>query len=131
FTSIFGGPNQWSVANGKLTRLFETDQYARAVEFARDLWTAGLYEPGAAGYNTLSARQAFIARKGVFRWDGNTADIYRSRGVGASQNEASTLQPPPAIRLLTPFPAQDGGKPSYPMYHGSFGMIVLKKTSED
>lgn len=132
FTSMFGGPNQWRLgSDGSLSRLFETDEFRQAIEYATGLWAAGLYEPGAPGYNTLSARQAFIARKGVFRWDGNTSDIYRSRGVGASSNEASGLQPPPAIRLLTPFPAQDGGKPTYPMYHGSFGMIVLKKTSED
>jgi putative aldouronate transport system substrate-binding protein len=131
FTSIFGAPNQWSLSNGKLTRLFETDQYRRAVEFARDLWVAGLYEPGAAGYNTLSARQAFIARKGVFRWDGNTADIFNSQGVGAGSDQPLGLQPPPKIRLVPPFPAEDGARPTYPLYHGSFGMIVLKKAPDD
>ena len=83
FTSIFGGPNQWSLQNGKLTRLFETDQFKAAVGAARDIWSAGLYEPGAPGYNTLSARDAFLARKGMFRWDGNTADIFNGRGSGA------------------------------------------------
>jgi putative aldouronate transport system substrate-binding protein len=130
FTSIFGGPNQWSLANGKLTRLFETDQYKAALEYARDLWAAGLYEPGAPGYNTISARQAMIARKGVFRWDGNTADIFNSQGVGAG-NTGLTLQPPPKIRLVPPFPAVDGGKPTYPLYHGSFGMVVMKKAPDD
>jgi putative aldouronate transport system substrate-binding protein len=108
FTSIFGGPNQWLVSNGKLTRLFETDQYRRAVEF-----------------------QAFIARKGVFRWDGNTADIFNSQGVGAGSDQPLNLQPPPKIRLVPPFPGEDGGKPTYPLYHGSFGMIVLKKAPDD
>lgn len=130
FTSIFGAPNQWSVANGKLTRLFETDQYKAALEYARDLWASGLYEPGSPGYNTISARQAMIARKGVFRWDGNTADVFNSQGVGAG-NTGLTLQPPPKIRLVPPFPAQDGGKPTYPLYHGSFGMVVMKKAPAD
>ena len=42
FTSIFGGPNQWSLQNGKLTRQFETDQFKAAVVAARDIWSAGL-----------------------------------------------------------------------------------------
>ena len=128
-TSVFGGPNQWSLQNGKLTRLFETDQFRQAVEFARDVWSAGLYEPGSPSYNVISARQAMVARKGVFRWDGNTSDIFHSRGVGAGG--LSSLQPPPQIRLLPMFPGQAGGKPTYPMYHGSFGMVVLKKAPEE
>jgi putative aldouronate transport system substrate-binding protein len=131
FTSIFGGPNQWQLNGGKLTRLYETDQYRQALEYARDLWASGVYEPGASGYNTLSARTAMLARKGIFRWDGNTADIFNSQGVGAGSDQASTLQPPPKVRLVPPFPAQDGGKPTYPLYHGSFGMVVLKKASDD
>jgi putative aldouronate transport system substrate-binding protein len=130
FTSIFGAPNQWSVAGGKLTRLYETDQYRAALEYARDLWAAELFEPGAPGYNTISARQAMIARKGVFRWDGNTADIFNSQGVGAGSDQLLNLQPPPKIRLVPPFPAQAGSKPTYPLYHGSFGMVVLKKAPE-
>ena len=130
-TSVFGAPNQWQLNGGKLTRLFETDQYRQALEYARDLWAAGLYEPGASGYNTLSARQAMLARKGIFRWDGNTADIFNSQGVGAGSDQSLNLQPPPKIRLVPPFPAQDGGKPTYPLYHGSFGMVVLKKAPED
>lgn len=129
FPSLFGAPNQWQLANGKLTRLFETDQFRQALEFARDLWAAGLYEPGASGYNTISARQAMIARKGVFRWDGNTAEIFHSIGIGASSG-GSGLVPAPQIRLVPPFGALDGVKPTYPLYHGSFGMIVLKKAPE-
>jgi putative aldouronate transport system substrate-binding protein len=125
FTSLAGGPNQWSVNNGKLTRLFETDSFKAAVDYARDLWAAGLYEPGSPGYNVISARAAMLARKGVFRWDGNTADIFNSQGAPAN------LQPPPKIRLLTPFPLADGVTPTYPIYHGSFGTIVLKKAPED
>jgi len=125
FTSLAGGPNQWSLNNGKLTRLYETDQFKAAVDYARDLWAGGLFEPGTPGYNVISARAAMIARKGVFRWDGNVADIYNSQGAPAN------LQPTPKIRLLPPFPLLDGVKPTYPIYHGSFGTIVLKKASED
>ncbi|GAC1318802.1 MAG: hypothetical protein NVSMB2_13760 [Chloroflexota bacterium] len=129
FPSLFGAPNQWQLTNGKLTRFFETDQFRQGLEFARDLWTSGLYEPGASGYNTISARQAMIARKGVFRWDGNTAEVFNSIGIGASSGGGG-LVPPPKIRLVPPFAALDGGKPTYPLYHGSFGMIVLKKAPD-
>lgn len=128
FTSIFGGPNQWSLDNGKLTRLFETEQFKAAVGFARDLWAAGMYEPGGPGYNTLSARDAFLARKGVFRWDGNTPDIFNGRGSGGA---VIPLEPPSMNRLVPPFGADASTKPTYPLYHGSFGMIVLKKASDD
>lgn len=128
FTSMFGAPNRWSLENGKLTRLFETEQFKAAVGFARDLWAAGLYEPGAPGYNTLSARDAFLARKGVFRWDGNTPDIFHGRG---SSGALIPLDPPSMNRLLAPFGADANTKPAYPLYHGSFGTIVLKKASDD
>jgi putative aldouronate transport system substrate-binding protein len=124
-TSIYGGPNQWSLEDGKLTRLFETEQFKSAVEFARDVWASGLYEPGAGGYNTLSARTAFIARKGMFRWDGNTPDHFIARGAPQGQ------QPPPKIRLVPPFGAESGATPSYPLYHGNFGTAVLKKAPDD
>ena len=125
FTSFYGGANQWTVDGGKLTRLFEQEQFKAALVYARDLWAAGLYEPGSPGYNTLSARQAFVARKGVFRWDGNTTDIYHSFGA------PSSLQPAPAIRLVPPFGAESGIQPTYPLFHGSFGTMVLKKATDD
>ncbi|MBV8718063.1 MAG: hypothetical protein JO020_27315 [Chloroflexi bacterium] len=128
FTSIYGAPNQWSLQNGKLTRLFETDQFKAAVGTARDIWAAGLYEPGASGYNTLSARDAFLSRKGMFRWDGNTADIFNGRGTGGS---IIPMDPPLMIRLVPPFGADANTKPTYPLYHGSFGTIVLKKAADD
>ncbi|MBV9319958.1 MAG: hypothetical protein JO106_08595, partial [Mycobacterium sp.] len=128
FTSIFGGPNQWRLDNGKLTRLYETEQYKAALGYARDLWAAGLYEPGGPGYNTLSARDAYLARKGVFRWDGNTADIFNGRG---GSGQIIPLDPPSMNRLVPPFGADANTRPTYPLYHGSFGTIVLKKASDD
>jgi putative aldouronate transport system substrate-binding protein len=111
-----------------LTRLFETDQFKAALGYARDLWAAGLYEPGASGYNTLSARDAFLARKGVFRWDGNRADIFNGRGASGA---VIPMDPPAMIRLLPPFGADASTKPTCPLYHGSFGTIVLKKAPDD
>jgi putative aldouronate transport system substrate-binding protein len=65
-----------------------------------------------------------VARSGVFRWDGNVPDIYSARWAVQGQ------QPPPKIRLVPPFPAQEGGKPTFPLFHGNFGMTVLKKAPE-
>ena len=128
FPSMFGAPNQWALQDGKLVRMFETEPFKAAVGYARDLWAAGLFEPGAAGYNTLSARDAFLARKGVFRWDGNTPDIYHGRGTSGTIID---LQPPAQVRLVPPFGADASTTPAYPIYHGSFGTIVLKKASDD
>jgi putative aldouronate transport system substrate-binding protein len=125
YTSIYGGANQWTLAGGKLVRTWETEQFKAALEYARDLWASGLYEPGSSGYNTLSARTAFLARKGLFRWDGNTTDIFHSYGAGAA------MDPPPKVRLVPPFPAQAGGTPTYPLFHGSFGTLVMKKAEPE
>jgi putative aldouronate transport system substrate-binding protein len=97
---------------------------ARRTRGLCDLWQAGLYDPSSPSYNTLSARERFVARTGVFRWDGNVADIYSARWAPAGQ------QPAPKIRLVPPFGATEGAKPTYPLFHGNFGTAVLKKAPE-
>src|SRR5579864_5021295 len=43
---IFGAPNNWSLdTSGKLVKDYETDAYKAAVNYARDLWSAGSLAP--------------------------------------------------------------------------------------
>ena len=71
FTSIFGAPNNWAVdSNGKFIATFETEQYKAATGYVRDLYAAGIFHPDSSGYNTISARDAFQARKFAYRYDG-------------------------------------------------------------
>jgi putative aldouronate transport system substrate-binding protein len=120
FTSIFGAPNNWAVdANGKFTATFETDQYKAATSYVKDLYAAGVFHPDSSGYNTLSARDAFQARKFVFRYDGLEMYGWRKPPVA--------LQPPPNIQLVKPFGA-NGGPGSYWFGRPNFGFVVMPRT---
>ena len=71
-TGIFGAPRVWALdtATGKLTHTSETPQFKASIEYARDLWQAGVYHPNALQYNLVSARNDFAARRFAFRFDG-------------------------------------------------------------
>jgi putative aldouronate transport system substrate-binding protein len=126
-TGIFGAPNIWSLddKSGKLTATVETQQFRDAVGFAHDLWTAGIFHPNAMQYNLVSARNDFAARRFAFRFDG-----FQSASI-TFWNNAPTLEPPGKPRILTPFPAKDGGTPTYWANSGYLGFSVLKQASPD
>jgi putative aldouronate transport system substrate-binding protein len=120
FTSIFGAPNNWAVdANGKFTATFETDQYRAATSYVKDLYAAGVFHPDSSSYNTPSARDAFQARKFVFRYDGLEMYGWRKPPV--------QLTPPPNVQLVKPFGAS-GGPGSYWFGRPNFGFVVMPKT---
>ena len=121
FTSIFGAPNNWAVdKNGKFTATFETDQYKAATSYVKDLYTAGIFHPDSSNYNTISARDAFQARKFVFRYDGLEMFGWRKPPV--------QLTPAPNIQLVKPFGA-NGGPGSYWYGRPNFGYVVMPKTT--
>jgi putative aldouronate transport system substrate-binding protein len=126
-SGIFGVPNIWGLDDktGKLTALVETDQFRAAVSYARDLWTAGIFHPNAMQYNLVSARNDFAARRFAFRFDG-----FQSASVTFWDN-AVNLDPPGKPRIMTPFPAVDGGKPTYWANPGSLGYSVIKQASPE
>jgi putative aldouronate transport system substrate-binding protein len=117
FTSIFGAPNNWAVDNnGKFTATFETDQYKQATSYTRDLYAAGIFHPDSSGYNTISARDAFQARKFAYRYDGLEMYGYRKPPVA--------LTPPANVQLVKPFGA-NGGPGSYWFGRPNFGFVVM------
>ncbi len=126
-SGIFGAPNIWSLdANsGKLTSTFETDQFRACVSYMRDLWNLGVVDPNALQYNLVSARSNFAARRFAFRFDG-----FQSASLTFWDN-APTLDPPAKPRIMTPFPAASGGKPTYWANSGVLGYSVLKQASPD
>jgi putative aldouronate transport system substrate-binding protein len=121
FTSIFGAPNNWAVdpASGKFTATFETDQYKQATQYVKDLYTAGVFHPDSSNYNTISARDAFQARKFAYRYDGLEAYGWRKPPV--------QLTPPPNVQLVKPFGA-NGGPGMYWFGRPNFGYVVMPKT---
>ncbi|GAC1324590.1 MAG: extracellular solute-binding protein [Chloroflexota bacterium] len=128
-TGIFGAHNNWALdeKTGTLTHSVETDQYRAAVSFARELWLAGLYHPNAMQYNLVSARNDFAARRFAFRFDG-----FQSASVTFWDN-APTLNPPGKPRIISPFPAQDGGKPTFwagaGQNSGSLGFSAIRQAA--
>jgi len=121
-TGIFGSQNQWALdPSGKLTHAVETEPYRAAVGYARDLWTAGIYHPNALQYNLVSARNDFAGRRFAFRFDG-----FQSASV-TFLDAAPTLSPPAKPRIMTPFPAQDGGKPTFWSSSGILGFSAIRQ----
>jgi len=123
--SIFGAPNNWKVdPGGKLVRSIETAEYKAALGYARDMYSAGVYDPNSATYNTISARADFMARKFAFRFDG-----WQSASV--SFWDSAQSDPTKKYRVVKPFPAKAGDKASYFFGPGIFGFSVIKKASSD
>jgi putative aldouronate transport system substrate-binding protein len=126
-TGIFGAPNIWSYdeKSGKLTAHVETEQFRAAVGYARDLWQAGVFHPNAMQYNLVSARNDFAARRFAFRFDG-----FQSASMTFWDNSFN-LDPPSKPRIMAPFAAQAGGKPTYWANSGALGYSVIKQASPE
>jgi len=128
-TGIYGAPNVWALDDktGKLTGTVETEQFKAALGYARDLWAAGVYHPNALQYNLVSARTDFAGRKFAFRLDG-----FQSASV-TFWDAAAGLTPPAKPRIMTPFPAVDGAKPTYWSSNptGILGYSVIKQASPE
>jgi putative aldouronate transport system substrate-binding protein len=122
-TGIFGAPNIWDLdeKTGKLTATVETEQFRAAVAYARDLWMAGIFHSNAMQYNLVSARNDFAARRFAFRFDG-----FQSASVTFWDNSVN-LDPPAKPRIMTPFSAIDGGKPTYWANSGALGYSIIKQ----
>ncbi|MBV9580466.1 MAG: hypothetical protein JO057_17935 [Chloroflexi bacterium] len=122
-TGIFGAPNMWQLdpKTGSLTNTLETDQYRAAVGYARDLWAAGAYTPNALQYNLVSARNDMAAERFAFRMDAFAvaSDLFWAA--------AARRDPPGSPQVLAPFPAVDGGTPTYWPTSGILGYSVIKQ----
>jgi putative aldouronate transport system substrate-binding protein len=125
FPAIFGAPNNWAEQGGKFIKDFETEEYKAAVDFARDLYATGVFDPNTT-YTTPTASNAFYARKLAFRFQGLTAPVYEG-----SPTISVGLNPPYDARLVPAFPAHVGGKASYNFGPGYFGLMVLRKATPE
>lgn len=127
-TGIFGAPNTWALdkSSGKLTHAIETEQFRAAVSYARDLWSAGLFDPNALQYNLVSARNQFAARRFVFRMDSFLTGAPDLFWATAAQRD-----PPGNPRVMGAFPATAGGTPTYWATTGILGYCVIKQAPPD
>ncbi|HEX8968522.1 MAG TPA: extracellular solute-binding protein [Chloroflexota bacterium] len=124
YPAMFGAPLNWSLdANGKFTKNFETPQYAAALAFARDIYTAGYVSPKALELNNTSGKQELYNRTTATRWDG-----FRTYGLVWRQGQ--NLIPRAAIRTIRPFSHDGVSTPTYYLSPGNRGFSIIKKTSE-
>jgi len=125
YPSMFGAPNLWSVDSaGKFTHIWETDAYKQALAFTNDLFKAGVFHPDTAGFNVVTASQAFLARQGTLVVTGLNPSFWDLRGTAAEG-----LQPTVDVNLVTP-PAAPGTKPQYFNGRPAFSIAFLKKAPE-
>lgn len=122
---IYGAPNNWRVdANGKFTRAIETDEFKAAVDFAHDLYEAGVYSPNSLNYNNVSAKTDFAGRKYAFRHDGWSASLQW-------WDQGAALNPPAKIHIAHPFSRDGSTKPMFHLGPGYFGIVAIKKADPD
>jgi putative aldouronate transport system substrate-binding protein len=106
---MFGAPNNWRLeSDGRLTKNYETPEFAEAIAYVRDLYVAGVFHPKTLNYTDINAaRLDFVGGAFALYPEGYGQpwqDFWR-RGL---QN-----QPPHNFIPLPPFPAHDGGTPQH------------------
>jgi putative aldouronate transport system substrate-binding protein len=122
---VFGAPNNWRVdANGKFTRAIETDEFKASIDFAKQLYDAGVYSPNSLNYNNVSAKTDFAARKYAFRHDGWSAALQW-------WDQGATLNPPGKLHIAHPFSRDGSTKPIFHMGPGYFGIVAIKKADPE
>jgi putative aldouronate transport system substrate-binding protein len=129
--AIYGAPNNWGISSdGKWTKDWETDQFKAGIQLARDIFADGSFDPDTT-YTTPTADTALETGRLAFRF--SNATNFNNFDAGAVPvHRYEPLQDPPwKIRLAPPLPAEAGGKAQYNYGIGNFGLIVLKKASED
>lgn len=70
FYHVFGVPNGWRNSGGKLTSMYETDEFAAAVEFLARLHQDGVYVPGSESWTKAQLVDAFQSGKVAMIYDG-------------------------------------------------------------
>ncbi|HEX4214580.1 MAG TPA: extracellular solute-binding protein [Candidatus Dormibacteraeota bacterium] len=123
FQQVFGVPNNWSVdKNGKFTSALETDGTREAVSYLRQLFQKGLFHPEANNMTTDQAKNAFYGGQITVYQDGFSAFQTTWHAVAA-------VNPGFKTRVIVPF-ASSGGRGSYYLGAGTFGVTALKKASK-
>ena len=116
---MFRAPSNWRLdPTGKLVKDFETDEYAAAVGYARDLFAAGVYHPNSPTYAGGATVDSDF-RAGKFAvYATSWGAFLQNWNPLAAANSNGTMLP------MLPF-AYDGGKPVYLAGSGNFGQTFI------
>lgn len=115
FAQWFGAPAAWRLEDGKLTHLYETEEYLEAVAFAVKVRKAGLFWPDPNLSTTMEkvaqgSLGAYVQSFPSFLTDVKTYDF--------------------PFGVIVPFVSKAGATPSYTLGYGSVGYTAISKKAD-
>lgn len=115
----FGVPNSYRVNEDRsLTPAQQTNEYLESLEFARELFAAGVFYPD---LNLAEGAQLLA--------NGTLAALVSAGPHGAA--EYRQQNPDLLAEILVPFPAVEGRVPTYDMGYGTVGYTPFRKTDDE
>ncbi|MET7646017.1 hypothetical protein ABZS83_20785 [Streptomyces sp. NPDC005426] len=115
FGQWFGAPSGWRLEGGKLTHMYETEEYQEALAFAVKVAKAGLFWPDPNLSTTMEKMAqgslgAYVQSFPSFLVDAKTYDF--------------------PFGVIVPFAAKAGAQPKYNMGYGSVGYTAINKKAD-
>jgi putative aldouronate transport system substrate-binding protein len=115
FAQWFGAPASWRLEGGKLTHLYETEEYLEAVAFGVKVRKAGLFWPDPNLSTTMEkvaqgSLGAYVQSFPSFLTDVKTYDF--------------------PFGVIVPFAGKAGATPSYTLGYGSVGYTAISKKAD-
>jgi len=117
--AMFHVPNQWRLTDGKLENMIETDEYAAALGWLRDLWAAGAFHPDALALGTQSAKDLGLISSGQVGLSSVSAQNWYLPGPYRTAIDAGGLEP------YVPRKHDGSGPALFARSSGSYGINAL------
>lgn len=116
FGQWFGAPSGWRLEGGKLTHMYETEEYQEALAFGVKVAKAGLFWPDPNLSTTMEKMAqgslgAYVQSFPSFLVDAKTYDF--------------------PFGIIVPFAAKADAKPKYSMGYGSVGYTAISKMADE
>jgi putative aldouronate transport system substrate-binding protein len=120
-SQMFRAPNNWRLnPDGTLTKNIETAEFRQALEFARKLYTAGIYHPDAANLATTQNKDLFFGGK----IGGYSDGLGGLLGSGGARGKTREITPTANVTGWVPV-GHDGGKAHFFTHQGYFGYTAI------
>ncbi|TDE89672.1 extracellular solute-binding protein [Occultella glacieicola] len=116
---LSGVPNEWRNENGSLTHKYETDEFARSVEWVTQLWQDGLMHPDTFASSDTSGQWFHAGRTGIWL-TGN-----------GHWNSALKNHPTSELGLMTLPNWDGGGLAPWRLGSGFFSINAFKKAEPE
>ncbi|MGW6902505.1 hypothetical protein ACWGF2_38890, partial [Streptomyces sp. NPDC054919] len=116
FAQWLGAPSGWRLEDGKLTHMYETEEYQEALAFGVRVRKAGLFWPDP----NLSTTMEKMAQGSL------GAYVQSFQGL---LNDSKAYDFP--FGVIVPFAGKPGATPSYNMGYGSVGYTAISKKADE